>query len=268
MPSFIRNTSGGKAISGGSLAPRSRRGNNVDQVNSYWAGGGRPDFAAQVLVLGGGGGGGSGTHGATSGGGGGGGGQTWETAMVIPVGVQTVTVGGSVGQNSNGSVSTFRTASPTAAQSGNQSWYGCCGGNGGVGAWANGGAGGSSNCGSGGSGTANSITGSSVTRGGGGAGGGVYGCTGSGGAGGGANSSPWPNPNGLSGSNGLGGGGSGADNQWGQHSGGGGGSGIVIVRYETALNGSYVVTNSGASSATDGAFTVLTWTGSGSLTLV
>jgi hypothetical protein len=40
MPSFIRNTSGGKAISGGSLAPRSRRGNNTDQVNSYWSGGG------------------------------------------------------------------------------------------------------------------------------------------------------------------------------------------------------------------------------------
>lgn len=39
MPSFIRNTSGGKAISGGALAPRSRRGNNTDQVNSYWSGG-------------------------------------------------------------------------------------------------------------------------------------------------------------------------------------------------------------------------------------
>lgn len=39
MPSFIRNTSGGKAISGGALAPRSRRGNATAQVAAYWAGG-------------------------------------------------------------------------------------------------------------------------------------------------------------------------------------------------------------------------------------
>lgn len=39
MPSFIRNTSGGKAISGGALAPRSRRGNTTAQVAAYWAGG-------------------------------------------------------------------------------------------------------------------------------------------------------------------------------------------------------------------------------------
>jgi hypothetical protein len=39
MPSFIRNTSGGKAISGGALAPRSRRGNAVAQIDSYWRGG-------------------------------------------------------------------------------------------------------------------------------------------------------------------------------------------------------------------------------------
>ena len=39
MPSFIRNTSGGKAISGGALAPRSRRGNAVAQVDAYWRGG-------------------------------------------------------------------------------------------------------------------------------------------------------------------------------------------------------------------------------------
>jgi hypothetical protein len=223
------------------------------------------ELVADVLVLGGGGGGGSGTHGATSGGGGGGGGQSYVTGTVIPPGTYTVTVGGAVGQNSNGSTSTFRTLSPTAAQSGNQSWYGCCGGAGGVGAWANGGAGGSSNCGSGGSGTANSITGSSVTRGGGGAGGGVYGCTGAGGAGGGANSSPWPNPNGLSGSNGLGGGGSGADNQWGQHAGGNGGSGVVIIKFPTAV--ASLVSNSGASSTTNGSDTILTWTGTGSITV-
>ena len=39
MPSFITNLSGGKAISGGALAPRSRRGNSTAQVASYWSGG-------------------------------------------------------------------------------------------------------------------------------------------------------------------------------------------------------------------------------------
>jgi len=38
MPSFIRNTSGGKAVSGGALSPRNRRG-NTNPVASYWAGG-------------------------------------------------------------------------------------------------------------------------------------------------------------------------------------------------------------------------------------
>jgi hypothetical protein len=57
MPSLLKNTSGGKAISGGSLAPRTRRG-NTDQVNSYWAGGGAAPLEVQYLVLGGAGGGG------------------------------------------------------------------------------------------------------------------------------------------------------------------------------------------------------------------
>jgi hypothetical protein len=38
MPSFLRNTSGGKAISGGALSPRNRRG-DTNPVASYWAGG-------------------------------------------------------------------------------------------------------------------------------------------------------------------------------------------------------------------------------------
>ena len=38
MPSFIRNTSGGTAVSGGALAPRSRRG-NTNQADDYWRGG-------------------------------------------------------------------------------------------------------------------------------------------------------------------------------------------------------------------------------------
>jgi hypothetical protein len=38
MPSFLRTTAGGKAISGGALQPRGRRGNTA-QIASYWAGG-------------------------------------------------------------------------------------------------------------------------------------------------------------------------------------------------------------------------------------
>jgi hypothetical protein len=38
VPSFLKNTAGGKAISGGALQPRGRRGNTA-QIASYWAGG-------------------------------------------------------------------------------------------------------------------------------------------------------------------------------------------------------------------------------------
>jgi hypothetical protein len=38
MSSFLGNTSGGKAISGGALSPRNRRG-NTNQIASYWTGG-------------------------------------------------------------------------------------------------------------------------------------------------------------------------------------------------------------------------------------
>ncbi len=44
MPSFLNITTGGKAISGGSLAPRTRRGNSTAQVNDYFSGGGGPSF--------------------------------------------------------------------------------------------------------------------------------------------------------------------------------------------------------------------------------
>jgi len=39
MPNVVKNLAGGKAISGGSLQPRGRRGNTA-QVASYWSGGG------------------------------------------------------------------------------------------------------------------------------------------------------------------------------------------------------------------------------------
>ena len=38
MPSFHKNTSGGASVSGGALAPRSRRG-NTNQADDYWRGG-------------------------------------------------------------------------------------------------------------------------------------------------------------------------------------------------------------------------------------
>jgi hypothetical protein len=45
MPSFIRNTSGGTAVSGGALAPRSRRG-STNQADGYWRGGGIVEFSS------------------------------------------------------------------------------------------------------------------------------------------------------------------------------------------------------------------------------
>ena len=57
MPSFLKNTAGGKAISGGALQPRGRRG-NTNQVASYWAGSTPPPDALVVTYgLQGGGGG-------------------------------------------------------------------------------------------------------------------------------------------------------------------------------------------------------------------
>jgi hypothetical protein len=49
MPSFIRNTSGGTAVSGGALAPRSRRG-NTNQADAYWRGGGEIDLSSFKFI--------------------------------------------------------------------------------------------------------------------------------------------------------------------------------------------------------------------------
>jgi len=54
VPSFLKTTSGGKAISGGALQPRSRRG-NTNQVVAYWSGG-DSSIPVEFLVLAGGGG--------------------------------------------------------------------------------------------------------------------------------------------------------------------------------------------------------------------
>ena len=73
MSRILRNTSGGKAISGGALAPRSRR-NNTLQVDSYFRGGAGlpvPTSSDYLVVAGGGGAGLSGTGGSSIGGSGG-----------------------------------------------------------------------------------------------------------------------------------------------------------------------------------------------------
>jgi hypothetical protein len=49
MPSFLRTTAGGKAISGGALQPRGRRGSTA-QVASYWAGGLVDDTAFESIA--------------------------------------------------------------------------------------------------------------------------------------------------------------------------------------------------------------------------
>jgi hypothetical protein len=58
VPSFLKNTAGGKAISGGALQPRGRRGNTA-QVASYWAGGveelGSYESIAGTVIVGSGG---------------------------------------------------------------------------------------------------------------------------------------------------------------------------------------------------------------------
>lgn len=131
MPSFIRNTSGGTSVSGGGLAPRSRRG-NTNQADGYWRGGGGLTFniatggntltnysaggiqyrshtftgggtftvselgvepAFDILVVGGGGGGGGTNLGRGSGDGGGGAGGFATSTMLLPVGSYQVTIG-------------------------------------------------------------------------------------------------------------------------------------------------------------------------------
>jgi len=72
VPKFDRALSGGKAISGGALGLRSRRG-NTNQVDSYWRGGGvgAPPSVEVLIVAGGGGGGRNDANGAGAGGAGG-----------------------------------------------------------------------------------------------------------------------------------------------------------------------------------------------------
>jgi len=172
MPSFTRNTSGGASVSGGALAPRSRRG-NTNQADAYWRGGGGASFSSEYLAINGG-------NGSTQTGIQGGTGGRWiEGSQTFTVGTAfTLTVGAansiSVCGISDGSTT------PTGgtlylgsggSQSGNGDYnLGHDGGGGGGGAGGNGGNGSLNQGATGGAGRATSITGSSATYTGGGGG--------------------------------------------------------------------------------------------------
>ncbi len=139
---------------------------------------------------------------------------------------------------------------------------------GGGGANATGGSGSGTTAGSGGNGTANSITGSSVTRAGGGGGGARSTTTaaGTGGTGGGGNGTKSNATGGAGTTNtGSGGGGGGySDGGGGYGAGGSGGKGVVILsvptaKYSSTTTGSPTVTTSGSN-------TIMQFNGSGSYT--
>jgi hypothetical protein len=144
----------------------------------------------------------------------------------------------------------------------------CGGGGGGAGAAGSAASAGggypNGNGGNGGNGLASSITGSSVTYAGGGGGSAltVAGTSGTGGTGGGGNGGE--NANGSAGTANLGGGGGGGGSSTTSRNGGDGGSGVVIIRLLTA---SYTGTTTGSPTVTtDGAYTVVKFTSSGSYT--
>jgi prepilin-type N-terminal cleavage/methylation domain-containing protein len=143
--------------------------------------------------------------------------------------------------------------------------------------WAGGGGGaaqvGSSSNGTGGNGLSSSINGTAVLYAGGGAGGQDSGPSlgGAGGGGtGGRGIGPFPAANPTAGTNGLGGGGGGGSSQGGVggKSGANGGSGIVIIRYKTDGSDGISPSSTGGTKTTSGAYTIHTFTSSGTFTVV
>jgi hypothetical protein len=116
--------------------------------------------------------------------------------------------------------------------------------------------------GAGGAGSASSITGSSVTYAGGGGGAIITGTVGPGGAGGGGAGGFWITTNGTSGTANTGGGGGGGGGNG--VIGGSGGSGVVIMRILTSEYSG--VTTGSPTVTTDGSYTVVKYTASGSYT--
>jgi hypothetical protein len=264
MPSFLKNTSGGKSISGGALAPRSIRG-STNQVAAYWAGGSADPLMIEYLAVGGGGGRSPGVYGAYWGAGGGGG-ALRDGTVLVKVGTYTCTVGGWGGNCGNGGSSTIvhnidgtiasarfgaAASGTTGGDNGDFSGGGGGGldGGGGAGAAGGGGTGGSS--GVGGPGKASSITGSSLTYGGGGGGcfnnGAIAGngsCTSGYGLGGQQNAQ--------------------LDSSCGSSS-NAGSAGVVYVRYLTSVKNANGYTITGGSVSTVGEYTLHTFTSTANL---
>jgi len=227
---------------GGTGAPSSVSNVGVNGSNSSISGSGLTTITSA------GGGGGSGTGPGTPGGSGGSGGGGYETTGPAGSGNTPST---SPSQGNNGGAGN---GSPPNYASG-----------GGGGAGAVGSAGSTTTGGSGGNGTASSITGSSVTRAGGGAGGSYGGTGASGGTGGGGNSSSTSKAQGTAGTANTGGG-AGGGNDPGPYTvtGVSGGKGVVILSVPTA---SYSSTTTGSPTVTtSGSNTILQFNGSGSYT--
>lgn len=255
MPSFIKNTSGGKAISGGALAPRSRRGNNTNQVASYWSGGGPSLPNLEFFVVAGGGGGGAGFNNGSvggNGGSGGGGGGSIAPLTAGVAGTYTITVGaggnggpypsaaGAGGSSSivNPSSATVVSATGGGAGASNTHPSSVYNGGGGTGTSWNGGSGNSSG------GTTSTWTGTSVT----------YSYSGTIGVG---NYDSQPGNEGRGGNSG---GGNPFSGSFGQN----GGAWIKIL---TADIGSVKSTTGSVTTYTSGSYTYYKWTGSGTLVL-
>ena len=175
--------------------------------------------------------------------------------------------GGGGGYNANAGGS-GTTGQGNAGGSGgtNTSNYYTGGGGGGKGA-VGGSPGNSSTGGAGGAGLASSITGSSVTYAGGGGGGCYAGSRGPGGSGGGATGANSSNNSSSATANTGGGGGGGArqnTSPYGERSSSAGGSGVVVLKVETV---NYTGTTTGSPTVTtDGDYTILTYTSSGTYT--
>lgn len=280
MPRALIELQGPKAIAGGALAPRSRRG-TVGQVDSVRFGGGPAPISVEYLVIAGGGygggncsgGGGAGGYRTSVTGASNGGGSALEAPLEFVRGTTyTVTVGGA---QSNSVLSTITSTAGNSPPS--YGWGGNAGGatTQGYNGSSSGGGGGSGSAATscvGGNGLSNSITGTAVTRGGGGGRGSCScdyngtGCAGgSGGGGGGAGTEPncCGGQGGTGGAN-TGGGGGGGGRDCGGPTGyaGVGGSGFVALRYVdseaaiTSISGGLTY-----STTTSGGYRIYSFTG-------
>jgi len=251
---------GGKRIAGGGGAGGYRTGSGItlDTNSTYLVTVGAGGAGGAVYTVAGTSGNNSVFNDITSAGGGGGAGSS------ISNGVSGGSGGGSSDAGTAGSGNTPSTSPSQGSNggvgSGSAPNYG---GGGGGGASAVGGSGSSTVAGNGGAGTANSISGTSVTYAGGGGGGSNGGTAGTGGSGGGGNgTSSNATPTDASANLGGGGGGCGGlDTGTGTTFGGAGGSGVVIISYSGSVQ-----LMAGGTVTVSGGNVIHTFTSSGYLT--